>query len=297
MSDVEPTLLRRLELTVLRRVDGLLQGDYQGLLPAMGWDSGDARPYAIGDDVRRIDWTLTARTNEPHVRTTVADRELEVTFVVDMSSSMAFGTGLHEKHELAAAIVGTLGLVAVRGGNRVGALMADSGGGRVIPPRSGREHLYRILVQLQEPARSGEAFALSEALNRAGRVAKRRGMIVVVSDFLEADEWDRVLRAISDRHTVLAVEVVDPREMEVPPVGVLALVDPETGKRRRIDTNSAKLRDRFKEAAKEQRERIAAQIASAGADHLTVRTDEDWVPALVKHMELTRRRARQGART
>lgn len=296
MNNVEPALLRRLELTVLRRVDGLLQGDYQGLLPAPGWEKGDARPYMPGDDVRRIDWTVTARTNEPHVRTTVADHELEVTFLVDMSSSMAFGTGMNEKHEVAAGIVGVLGLVAVRGGNRVGALVAAQDRIHVIPPGAGRDHLYRILTKVVEPTRDGEAVLLRDAITRVGRLAKKRGLIVVVSDFLDDHDWIRALRPVVDRHTVLAVEVVDPRELDIPPVGVLAVVDPETGRRRHVDTNSAKLRARFREAAARQRKEIADSLAAAGAQHLVLRTDKDWIPALVRHMELSRQRARLGAR-
>jgi uncharacterized protein (DUF58 family) len=291
----EPALLRRLELTVLRRVDGLLQGDFQGLLPAQGWEAGDARPYAVGDDVRRIDWTVTARTGEPHVRTTIADRELEVTFVVDLSSSMAFGTGKMEKHELGLSAVGTLGLVAVRSGNRVGALIDRGGRTTVIPARGGREHLYRILRGMIEPARDLAAVELDDLLRRAGRVAVRRGLVVVVSDFLDGTDWIRPLRVLADRHTVMAVEIVDPRELELPPVGVLAVVDPETGVRRRIDTNSPKLRARFRAAAEEQRRNAVEAFGRAGVRHLIVRTDEDWVPSLVRQMEEERRRLRVGA--
>ena len=291
----EPALLRRLELTVLRRVDGLLQGDFQGLLPSQGWEAGDARPYAIGDDVRRIDWTVTARTNEPHVRTTIADRELEVTFVADASSSMAFGTGISEKHELALGAVGTLGLVAVRGGNRVGAVVDRGDDMIVLPPRGGREHLYRLLRSMAEPAREGATVVLEDLLRRAGRVAVRRGLVVIVSDFMDGTDWVRPLRVLTDRHTVIAVEVVDPRELELPDVGVLAVVDPETGARRRIDTNSPKLRARFREAAAEQRATVAEAFARSGCRHLLVRTDEDWVPSLVRQMEQERRRIRAGA--
>lgn len=295
MTYVEPALLRRLELTVLRRVDGLLQGDYQGLIPAPGWEKGDARLYEVGDDVRRIDWTVTARTNEPHIRATVADHELEVTLVVDLSSSMAFGTGIAEKHELVASIAGTLGLVAIRGGNRVGAYIADDGRAAVIPPRGGREHLYQILARMVDPAREGHQVNLEEALRQVGRLTPRRGMIVIASDFLDGSDWGRPLSVLSDKHTVLAVEVVDPRELEIPPVGILAVVDPETGERRHIDTNSARLRERFRQAAQVQRAEIADTLARAGVDHFSIRTDEDWVPALVRHMEINRQRAKHGA--
>ncbi len=293
MTTTKPALLRRLELTVLRRVDGLLQGDYRGLFPALGSVPADARPYVPGDDPRRIDWTVTARTQEPHVRDTEADRELEVTLVVDLSSSMAFGTALAEKRDVALEVAGAIGLIAQRSGNRVGGVGLSD---RLcwVPPERGQAATYRLLKMWDEAPRSGQQAKLSDTIRKVSRLATRRGFVVVVSDFMDDSEWARELRALAARHTVLAVEVVDPRELELPVVGVLGVVDPETGQTRSVDTASAKLRERYAQGAAEQRADIAAAIARAGANHLSLRTDQDWVKALADHL-LKRRSARRRA--
>ncbi len=293
MTTTKPALLRRLELTVLRRVDGLLQGDYRGLFPALGSVPADARPYVPGDDPRRIDWTVTARTQEPHVRDTEADRELEVTMVVDLSSSMSFGTALAEKRDVALEIAGAISLIAQRSGNRVGGVgLSDRL--RWVPPERGPAATYRLAKMWDEAPRSGQVAELSDVIRRASRLARRRGFVVVVSDFMDDSVWPRELRALAARHTVLAVEIIDPRELELPAVGVLGVVDPETGKTRNVDTGSAKLRQRYAQGAAEQRADIADAISRAGADHLRLRTDEDWVRALADHL-LKRRSARRRA--
>jgi uncharacterized protein (DUF58 family) len=295
MKAPEPALFRRLELTVLRRVDGLLHGEYRGLLPAPGSEAADARPYVPGDDPRRIDWTVTARSLEPHVRDTEADRELEVTLIVDQSSSMSFGTALAEKRDVALEIGGAIALIAQRAGNRVGGVAL---GEKLewVPPQRGRAAVHRLLKRWSIAPRSGHRVDLSDALRRAARLAKRRGYVVVISDFLDDSEWHRELRAISARHAVLAVEVVDPRELELPPVGVLGVIDPETGATRSVDTASAKLRARYADGAAAQRAEIAAAIARSRADHLVLRTDEDWVRALADHLIRRRVLAKSGGR-
>lgn len=295
MKAPEPALFRRLELTVLRRVDGLLHGEYRGLLPASGSEAADARPYVPGDDPRRIDWTVTARSLEPYVRDTEADRELEVTLVVDQSSSMSFGTALAEKRDVALDIGGAIALIAQRAGNRVGGLAL---GERVewVPPRKGRAAVHRLLSRWAEAPRTGHRVELADALQRVGRLARRRGYVVIISDFLDPGDWPRQMRALAARHTVLAVEVVDPRELELPPVGVLAVVDPETGRTRSVDTASAKLRQRYAEGAAEQRAGVAASIVGSGADHLVLRTDQDWVRALAEHLIRRRVLAKAGRR-
>lgn len=283
MTTTEPALLRRLELTVLRRVDGLLQGDYRGLLPAQGSEAADARPYVPGDDPRRMDWTVTARTTEPHVRDTEADRELEVTLIVDQSSSMAFGTARAEKRDVVLEVGGAIGLIAQRAGNRVGGVGITD---RLtwFPPQTGRAAVYRLLRAWENAPRADRKAELAPSLRRASRLLRRRGYVVVVSDFLDAGDWQRELRAMAHKHTVFAVEVVDPRELELPAVGVLSVVDPETGRTRSVDTVSNRLRQRYAEAAAAQRESIAATIRGAGADHLVLRTDQDWIKALADHL-------------
>ena len=290
-----------LELTVLRRLDGLLQGDHGGLLPGHGSETGEARLYEPGDDTRRLDWALTARTTAPHVRDTVSDHELEMWLVVDDSASLAFGTARCEKHDVAWGAAGAFALLASKGGNRVGALTASgsrssplSAARAGFPARSGRQHVGTILAALRRPPEEGATADLGAALSTLRRHARRRGLVVVVSDFLVPEGWDRPLRAIASRHDVVAVEVIDPRELALPDVGPLAVVDPESGRRRFVDTGDAALRLRYAEAAQAQRADVARRIAAAGAHHLVLRTDRDWVVDLVRFVG-GRRRQRYAA--
>lgn len=291
-------LLRRLELTVTRRLDGMLHGSYAGLLPGPGSEPGEARPYQVGDDVRLIDWNVTARTTEPHVRMPVAERELETWVVADLSASMDFGTAGCTKRDLAVAAVAAVGHLTSRAGNRLGALVVHGEAHPTrVPARTGRPHLMALLHGVATTPRQDGAGAadLNRTLREVGRVARRRGLVVVVSDFLADGDWRRPLGALGARHEVLAVEVVDPRELELPDVGVLRLVDPETGDLVEVQTASRKLRRRYAEAAADQRRSIAVGIRSAGADHLVLRTDRDWLRDLVMFVERRRRQARGGA--
>lgn len=290
--------LRRLELTVTRRVDGLLQGDHLGLLPGPGTEPAEARPYLPGDDVRLMDWNATARMREPYVRDLVADRELETWVLLDASASMDFGTGRVEKRDLALAAVAAVGFLTERTGNRIGAHVLHAGELRRVPARTGRPHLMALLrtvyglPRVPEGARGRE---LGAAAAELGRVLRRRGLVVVVSDWLEDPAtWERPIRDLALRHQVLAVEVVDPRELTLPDVGLLTLVDPETGRRREVSTTSPRLRARYAEAAQRQREGIRAALRRAGAAHLRLRTDGDWVRDIVRHVMLQRRLARVG---
>jgi uncharacterized protein (DUF58 family) len=282
-----------LELTVLRRLDGLLQGDHGGLLPGHGSETGEARLYAAGDDTRRIDWSLTARTTQPYVRDTIADHELELWLLVDDSASLAFGTARCEKHDVAWAAAGAFALLASRGGNRVGAL-TTSGGQTSFPARGGRQHVGAILAALRRPPEDGASADLAHTLTTLRRHARRRGLVVVVSDFLVPEGWDSPLRALATRHDVVAVEVLDPRELALPDVGSLTVADPETGRRRIVETGDATLRVRYAEAAEARRADVAHRIAAAGAHHLVLRTDRDWVIDLVRFVG-ARRRQRAGA--
>ncbi|MCC5950877.1 MAG: DUF58 domain-containing protein [Acidimicrobiia bacterium] len=291
VTSAAPDVLRRLELVVTRRLDGLLQGDYRGLVPGHGSELGETRPYQPGDDVRRIDWNVTARTLEPHVRESIADRELETWVAVDTSASLAFGTADCEKRDLALAATAAVGFLTQRAGNRVGAVLIGDGQTEIIPARSGRAHLQAVLrrclaVLTDEP---GSA-QLAAGLQRLAGVARRRGLVVVVSDFLDPGDWERPLRALATRHEVLAVELVDPRELELPDVGVLDLVDPETGAQAEVNTSDASVRRAFATAAAEQRGRIAASLRRTGVDHLVLRTDEDWLLALVRFVTWRRDR-------
>jgi uncharacterized protein (DUF58 family) len=292
-------VLRQLELVVTRRLDGLLQGDFQGLVPGAGSESGDGRVYRPGDDVRRMDWNLTARTTVPHVRQTIIDRELETWLLVDGSASLDFGTADCEKWDLALFAAAAVGFLTARQGNRLGTMLATPTGTVTRPPRSGRNPL---LARLHELAayRAPDATAaetppadLAAAMDALRRVARRRGLVVVVSDFLEPRDWERPFRALASLHDVLAVEVVDPRELELPPIGLLMLVDPETGRRVEVQTRSAKLRARFAAAATNQRSAIAGALRRAGVDHVQLRTDRDWLRDIVRYV-VSRRRRRAG---
>ncbi len=293
-------VLRRLELTVNRRLDGLLQGDYRGLVPGHGTEPGETRGYQPGDDVRRIDWNVTARTGELHVRDAIADRELECWLVVDQSASLDFGTAGCEKRDLALEMAAAVGFLTARGGNRIGALLLRGSESVTVPARSGRRHLYSILARVQDAPRDSAGAPLAAGLDRIGAIARRRGLVVVISDFLtsaaeidggpgDAASWSHALRRLNLRHDVIAVEVLDPRELELPSVGVLTLVDPETGRQREVRTTDRRLRERYAAAASAQRLGIAAAIRASGAAHLELRTDRDWLRDLVRFVGLRRR--------
>ncbi len=289
-------ILARLELTVTRRLDGLLHGDYRGLVPGHGSESGETRPYVAGDDVRHIDWNVSARSTETHVRESIADRELETWMLIDRSASLDFGTASMTKAELAVSAVGAVGFLTARTGNRLGAVVVGGDGARVVPARPGRDHLLALLHGLlagPPSATSAGTTELGAALRHLVVPPRRRGLVVVVSDFLAADEWERPLRALTARHEVLAIEVVDPRELELPAVGMLTVVDPETGRAREVPTNR-RTRERYAAAAAAQRADIAGRFRRSGVSHLQLRTDRDWVLDIVRFVA-SRRRTR-GAR-
>ncbi|ONI78433.1 hypothetical protein BWI15_00725 [Kribbella sp. ALI-6-A] len=296
--------LRSLELSVKRKLEGFLHGEITGLRSGPGSEPNEARPYQAGqDDVRRMDWNVTARSLEPHVRAPLAERELETWALLDASASMDFGTALSEKRDLAVAIVGAIGLLADRPGNSLGVRIALGGQVRRIPAAGGSAALRRTLRTLLSLPRAtpGEypATDLATAITRLDREHPRPGLRVVVSDFhsdpwpAAADQkkeaavngqssgsaagWADALRRLGARHEVIAVEVLDPRELDLPEVGLLTVVDPETGRRREVQTSSKKLRRRYAEAMTAHRERTAQAIRASGAAHLVLRTDTDWV--------------------
>jgi uncharacterized protein (DUF58 family) len=295
-------LLHRLELTVRRRLDGLLQGDHLGLVPGSGSEAGDSRTYHPGDDVRRMDWPVTARTQVPHVRETIADRELETWAVLDLSASLDFGTANCEKRDLAIAGLAAVSHLTVRGGNRLGAVVTT--GERVdrypaVPGRMGADRLLRSVVATPRAA-GGRRGDLAEALESLRRPPRRRGLVVVISDFLGTDargpaDWERPLRGLSARHELLAIEVVDPRELELADVGLLTVVDPETGQTLEVPTGNAEVRRRFAEGAAAQRREIAAALRRTGAAHLRLQTDRDWLADVVRFVAHRRRAGSGGA--
>ena len=287
-------ILRRLELDVTRRLDGLLHGDHRGLVPGHGAELGETRQYAPGDDVRRIDWNVTARLSEPHIRQTIAERELETWLVVDRSARLDFGTTSVEKRDLVLAAAGAIGFLTSADGNRIGAILAGRGETRTIPAKGSKKHLLRILHDIADTPRGdgGGATDLGEALRRLQAIAKRRGVVVVISDFRVEPNWEDALGQLRNSHDVLAIEVSDPREMELPNVGLLSIVDPATGQEREIATNRKSVRDAYANAALERREKLSLQMLSLRIDHLELSTDRSWLDDMVNFVGSRRSRLR-----
>jgi uncharacterized protein (DUF58 family) len=276
-------LLRALDLTIGRRIGGLLAGDYRSALLGEGTELAQVRPYVPGtDDVRRIDWNVTARTGEPHVRVQLAERVLVTWLVLDTSPSMHFGTADRRKADVAEGVALAVGHVATRRGNRLGVVTFGGATTHALPPRQGRIGLIGLLGALRADGSDGRvgATSLGEALRRAGALARQRAVVVLVSDFRGPLDWRRPLLDLAGRHEVVAVEIRDPREQELPNAGVLWLVDPETGRQVRADTRSERLRARFAAAAADERREVARRLASAGARHVVLSTSGDWLRGL-----------------
>jgi len=295
---VDPKLaaaLRTLELTVKRKLDGVLHGDHLGLIPGPGSEPGESREYQPGDDVRRMDWAVTARTAHPHVRQMIADRELETWMVVDMSASLDFGTTVCEKRDLAVAAAAAITFLNSGGGNRLGALVTNGATMARVPARSGRQHEQTLLRTIATTPRApvGVRGDLAMAIDALRRPERRRGMAVIISDFLGPINWTRPLRAVAARHEVLAIEVLDPRDVELPDIGDVVLQDAESGVTREF-TIDAQLRDDFAKAAAAHRADVARTVRSCGAPVLTLRTDRDWIADIVRFVESRRRGALAG---
>lgn len=289
--------LRRLELTIVRRLEGFLHGDHLGLLPGPGSDTNDARIYQPGqDDVRKMDWAVTARTTVPHVRDTMADRELEVWALLDATPSMNWGTEGITKRDLGIAAIATIGFLSQKMGDRFGGMMMLPDRVKRFPARSGRTALYGLLRKmLTEPIVPDLAtghLELEDGIEQLTRTERRRGMRVIVSDFLTPGDaelspdappaWERAIRRLSVRNQVLAVEVVDRHEIEFPDVGEMLIRDPETSFSRYINTSDDAARRRMDAATTAQRERIKVALRRAGAGHIQLRTDRDWVTDIAR---------------
>jgi uncharacterized protein (DUF58 family) len=289
--------LRKLELTVRRKLDGVLHGDHLGLIPGPGSEPGESRIYQPGDDVRRMDWSVTARTTTPHVREMIADRELETWLVVDMSASLDFGTTGCEKRDLAVAAAAAIAFLNSGGGNRLGAVIANGETMVRVPARSGRMHEHRLLraIATSPKAPVGVRGDLATAIDALRRPERRRGMAVIISDFLGPINWMRPLRAISGRHEVLGIEILDPRDVELPDVGDVILQDAESGETREF-TIDAQLRDDFAKAAAAHRTEVARTLRRCDAPLLSLRTDRDWIADVVRFVANRRRGALAGRR-
>ena len=287
-------LLKRLEWTVLRRLDGLLQGDHRTLMRGAGLDLADLREYQHHDDVRHIDWNVTARLQQPYVRQFTEDRELSAWFLVDLSASVDFGSNRFTKRAVAREFVAVLARLLTRHGNRVGALLYGTSVDTMLPARSGRLHVLELLQRMA--ARPAETAAgptdLRELLLAAQRSVKRRSTIFVVSDFISTPGWERALGQLSLRHEVTAVRLFDALEMDLPDIGLVTMRDAETGEQIVVDTHDRGFRKRFKAAAERREASLREALARAGVDTLELGTDDDLVDAIVRFADLKKQRSR-----
>jgi uncharacterized protein (DUF58 family) len=288
------SVLRRLEWTVIRRLDGLLQGDYRTLMRGAGLDLADLREYQHHDDVRHIDWNVTARLQIPHVREFTEDREMSAWFLVDLSPSVEFGSGEQRKRHVSAEFVAVLARMLTRHGNRVGAMLYGSGVDSVIPARGGRRHVLHLLHSIQDrPAVTTQgATRLAALLQSAAALIRRRSTIFVVSDFISEPGWEKPLALLAQRHEIVAVRVIDPLELDLPDLGLVTMRDSETGEQVLVDTHDAGFRHRFANIAAQREAELREGFVNAGVDALELSTDADLVDAVVRFAQMRKRRAR-----
>jgi len=284
------SLLHALDVTIGRRVEGLLAGDYRSKVNGIGTELSQVRPYVPGDDVRHIDWNVTARTGEAHVRVHLAERVLVTWLVLDISPSMGFGTADRRKADVAEGVAVAIGHVATRRGNRLGIVTYGDANPRFSPARPGRSGLLGLLASVREEDtfRPGEpvgSTSLGAALTRTGALAAQRALVVVVGDFRGPRDWRLPVLALAARHEVLAVEIRDRREQELPALGELAIVDPETGRQLLVDTASPAFRSRFAASAVAERREVELEFRSAGVRHAVLVTEGDWLRPLAAFLE------------
>jgi uncharacterized protein (DUF58 family) len=285
-------ILQRLDWQVIRRLAGLLQGDYRSLFYGYGVDFADLREYQPEDDIRYIDWNVTARMETPYVRQYVEDREITAWFLLDLSPSMDFGTLQSQKRTVLIDFVATIARLLTRHGNRVGAIFYGSRVERTIPARGGRMQVLRLVNDLlKRPALPKAPFTSLAPLIEGGLHAiKQRALVFVVSDFISAPGWEKPLKLLSHRHEVLAIRLWDPRELELPDIGPIIMEDAETGEQLYVDTHDKKFRRRFYEAARRREVALAEAFKRSGVDALSLSTEEDLVRALVRFAALRRQR-------
>jgi len=291
-------LLHRLEWTVLRRLDGLLHGDYRTLFRGHGVDLADLREYQHSDDVRHIDWNVTARLQTPHVRVYNEERETSAWFLLDLTSSLDFGSGAVKKRAVAAELVGVLARMLARHGNRVGAILYSGRVEAVIPAGSGRRHVLHILHRMlalaeRQPVKGAppSETRLQELLQSAGHAIVRRSLLFVVSDFISAPGWDKPLAQLSQRHEVLAVRLYDPLEQELPDLGFVTMQDAESGEQLFVDTNDRGFRKRFAALAEAREDALRTAFGHAGVDVLELSTDDHLMDAVMRFADLRKRRS------
>jgi uncharacterized protein (DUF58 family) len=292
-------ILQRLEWTVLKRLDGYLQGNYRSLFRGFGLDLADLREYELHDDVRRIDWNVTARMQVPYVREYDEDREITAWILLDMSPSMEFGSQQVSKRMILAELTAVMARLIVRNGNRVGALISSGGGGldRVIPAQSGRRQVLRVMDEvLRWPElERAPATDLSSFLRDAFHVIRKRSLIILISDFVSTPGWAEPLSMLAERHEILAVRVFDPLERILPSMGLMVVQDAETGDQILVDTGDRRFRKRFMAAAERYEETVLAALSGAGVDAFELSTTDDLVDCLIRFADLRKRRSTRAA--
>jgi uncharacterized protein (DUF58 family) len=287
-------ILQRLDWHVIRRLDGLLQGDYRTLFYGHGLDFADLREYQPEDDVRYIDWNVTARMDVPYIRQYVEEREITAWFLLDLSPSMDFGGVERLKRAVLIDFVATIARLLTRHGNRVGAVFYGSRVERTIPPGGGRAQVLRLINDLQQqpPLPQAPFTALGPLLEAGLSATKRRALIFIVSDFISAPGWERPLHLLNRKHDVLAIRLWDPRETELPDIGPLIMEDAETGEQLYVDTRDRKFRQRFREAAERREATLRDAFRRAGVEMLPLSTEEDMTRAIVRFAARRRQRRR-----
>jgi uncharacterized protein (DUF58 family) len=295
-TSVAENVLRRLEWTVIRRLDGMLQGDYRTLFRGFGLDLAELREYQYHDDVRYIDWNVTARLQTPYVRVYNEDREVTAWFLLDLSPSVEFGSQV-KKRSVSTEFVTVLARLLTRHGNRVGAMLYGDRVDTVIPARSGRRHALHILHRmLSRPERScSTATDLRDFLQTAFRLMERRSLVFLISDFISAPGWAESLAHLAQRHEIVAVRLYDPLEMELPDLGLLAMRDPETGEQLFVDTHDRGFRKRFAAVAERREQELRSALREAGVDALELSTNDDLVDAILRFADLRKRRSQLAA--
>ena len=285
-------LLRRVEWTVIRRLDGLLHGDYRTLFRGFGLDLADLREYQYGDDVRHIDWNVTARLQTPYVREYHEDREITAWFLLDLSRSIDFGSQDVKKATVSADFVALLARLLTRHGNRVGAILYGSDVDRVITPRTGRRQVLALLhaMMMREPPPPGKATDLGMLLKSAFNFIHRRSLLFIVSDFISTPGWERPLTQLAQRHEMIAVRLQDPLEAELPDLGLLVFEDAETGEQLFVDTHDGRFRKRFMDAAARREAALRGALADAGVDALELSTEVDLVDTVLRFANLRKRK-------
>ena len=277
-------ILLRLDWNVIRRLDGLLQGDYRSLFYGFGVDFADLREYQPEDDIRYIDWNVTARMNTPYVRQYHEDREITAWFLLDMSPSVDFGVKDNGKRTMLIEFTSVLARLLTRHGNRVGAMMFGNRIQHTVPARGGRVQVLRLINDMLKQPRLPQSTRtdLKSFFTGALHSIKRRSLVFVISDFMSDAEWERPLSMLSQKHEVIAIRLSDPRELELPDVGMIVMEDSETGEQLFVDTHDAKFRKQFVDAVVQREQGLRAAFKRTGVDAMSLSTEDDLVKEIVR---------------